>query len=328
MKALVTGGRGFIGSLLVEKLLQNGYEVRCLLRNKVRGLGWLDGLNIELYEGDIINPTSLVEAVQGVDYVFHLAGLTKSNSRMRFYRINAGGTKNLLETIQEFNHELKRFVFMSSLAAAGPSQQGIPVTELGPSSPVSNYGKSKLMAEQVTLEFSKELPITVIRPPAVYGPRDRAVFAYFKYTKQGLRPVLSGGPRYSSLIYVKDLVHGILLTAEKDEARGEIYYLSDDQPYSWDYFGDVIADVLDVKTRRVLLPMQLAFLISLGFDLYAKLTGRPTLFSLDKYRELKQTHWICDASKAKNDLGFKSQFSLETGVRETTEWYLENGWMT
>lgn len=328
MKALVTGGRGFIGSFLVEQLLQNECKVRCLLRNKGRRLGWLCGLDIESYEGEITNLDSLADAVQGVDYVFHLAGATKANSIKEFYEINAEGTKNLLEATQYFNREIKRFVFVSSLAAAGPSQGRQPVTELASPKPVSHYGKSKLKAEQVTWSYSKGIPITIIRPPSVYGPRDRDIFRYFKYTQQGRRFILTGGPRYSSFIYVKDLVQGILLAAEKEEAIGEIYYLSDDQPYSWDYFGDVLAQVLKVEPRKIVVPAQLAFFVSLGFDLFSKITGVPTLFNLDKYRELKQTHWICDNSKAKQELSFKPRYSLEKGIRETSEWYLKNGWLT
>jgi nucleoside-diphosphate-sugar epimerase len=327
LKALVTGGRGFIGSFLVEKLLQSGYEVRCLLRNKGKGFGWLNGLDIEFYEGEITNPDSLTHAVQGVDYVFHLAGATKSNSKIEFYKINTEGTKNLLKATQEFNRKVKRFVFVSSLAAAGPGQAGKPVTESDPPKPVSHYGKSKLKAEQATRSFSKEIPITIIRPPSVYGPRDRDIFRYFKYTKQGWRLVLSGGPRYSSFIYVKDLVEGIVLGAETEQALGQTYYLSDDQLYSWDYFGDVLAQALEVKPRRILVPVPLAFWVSLGFDLFSKITGRSTLFNLDKYRELKQTHWTCDNSKARKELSFKPRYSLEQGIRETCEWYLKNGWL-
>lgn len=327
MKALVTGGRGFIGSFLVEALLKKGFYVRCLLRNKTSELKWLRGLDIELYEGDITKPNSLKEAVQGVDYVFHLAGSTKAKSKMEFNRINAQGTKNLLEAFKKVKSEHKRFILVSSLAAAGPSRCRRPLTELDSPRPVSNYGRSKLMAETITLEFSNVLPVTIVRPPSVYGPREQDVFGYFKFAKQGWRPVFSGKPRYSSLIYVKDLVEGIILVSEKETAIGEIYFLSNDEHYSWDDFGDAIAHVLEVNPRRVVVPLPLAFLASCGFELIMKITRRPVLFNLDKYRELKETYWICDNSKAKKELGFRPRFSLEEGLRETAAWYFENRWI-
>ncbi|MFQ5824206.1 MAG: NAD-dependent epimerase/dehydratase family protein [bacterium] len=327
MKALITGGRGFIGSFLVKKLLHKGIQVRCLLRNKGRDQGWLNGLDFEHSNGDITDPKSLPQAVKGVHYIFHLAGLTKSNSKSDFFKINANGTKNLLEATWNNNPNLKRFVLVSSLAAVGPSPHGKLLTELDAPRPITNYGKSKLKAEEITLKFANKLPISIVRPPAVYGPRDRDIFGLFKYAKYGWIPVLSGGPRFSSVIYVKDLVEGILLVVEKEKALGKVYFLSDDKPYSWDYFGGAVAQVLNVRPRRFVIPLPLAFLVSCGFELIANLTKQPTLFSLDKYRELKATHWICDNSKAKKELGFRPRFGLQKGLHETAQWYLENGWI-
>lgn len=327
MKALITGGRGFIGSFLVQELLTKGYQVRCLLRNKGKDQGWLSGLDFEYFKGDIIEPKSLLSAVEGVDFVFHLAGLTKSNIKSEFYKINAEGTKNLLKATWKLNPDLKRFVLVSSLAAVGPSQNGKLLTESDPANPISDYGKSKLKAEEIALKFSQKLPITIVRPPAVYGPRDRDIFGLFKYIKQGWCPILAGGPRYSSVIYVKDLVEGIVSVAEQEKAQGEVYFLSDDEPYSWDYFADTIAEIFEVKPRKMVIPLKLAFLISCGFELMAKFTKRPTIFNLDKFRELKVTHWICDNSKAKKELGFRPRFDLQKGLYETAQWYLENGWL-
>ncbi|MFQ5865443.1 MAG: NAD-dependent epimerase/dehydratase family protein [bacterium] len=327
MKALITGGRGFIGSFLVQALLKKGHQVRCLLRNKGRDQGWLSGLDFERLNGDITEPKSLFAAVEGVDYVFHLAGLTKSNIKSEFYKINVDGTRNLLEAVCKINPNLKRFVLVSSLAAAGPSPNGRPLTESDPPNPMSNYGRSKLKAEQITLQFSPQIPITIVRPPAVYGPRDRDIFQLFKYIKQGWHLSLAGRSRYSSVIYVKDLVQGILSVAEQEHARGEVYFLSDDQPYSWDYFADAIAKIFGVRTRKIMIPLTLALLISCGFDIIAKFTTKPTLFSLEKFRELKAIYWICDNSKAKKELGFRPGFTLQKGLCETAQWYLENGWL-
>ncbi len=176
-------------------------------------------------------------------------------------------------------------------------------------------------------EFLDKLPITIIRPPAVYGPRDSDVLTYFKYAKKGILPILSGGERTASFVYVKDLVDGIILAAESETAKRQTYYLCDEKPYTWDEFGGTIASALHVKTRRLVMPVFLSFLASLFSELFSMLTRKPSILSLDKYKEIKMNHWVCSSEKAKNDLGFDPGYGLEKGIRETAEWYLTNGWL-
>ncbi len=326
MKALVTGARGFIGSFLVEKLLEQGHEVRCLLRRK-SGHSWLDGLDFETVQGDITQAASLETAVQNVDVVFHLAGCTKALNRAGFYRVNVDGTRNLLEATAKYNPQLSRFVHVSSLAAAGPTRNGRPLLESEKPFPVSNYGKSKLESEHVAQEFCADLPITIVRPPAVYGPRDRDVFDFFKQAKLGIRPVLGGGARSASFIYVKDLVDGLLLAADKKGAIGQTYFLCDDAPYTWDELGSCIDAALNVTTRRIVLPLSLAFLVCVGVELFSQITRKPGLLNLDKYREIKMNHWVCSNGKARQELGFVPGFSLQAGIQEAGQWYLQQGWL-
>nr|NIR49379.1 NAD(P)-dependent oxidoreductase [candidate division KSB1 bacterium]NIR71329.1 NAD(P)-dependent oxidoreductase [candidate division KSB1 bacterium]NIS24839.1 NAD(P)-dependent oxidoreductase [candidate division KSB1 bacterium]NIT71759.1 NAD(P)-dependent oxidoreductase [candidate division KSB1 bacterium]NIU25474.1 NAD(P)-dependent oxidoreductase [candidate division KSB1 bacterium] len=165
MKALVTGGRGFIGSFLVEELLRSGFEVNCLLRKKKNELGWLEGLAFNYIEGDLHNDESLKQSVKGVDYVFHLAGATKARNMEEFDRINADGTRNLLEATVKANPKIDKFVLVSSLAAVGPSTNGHPKAESELAQPISNYGRSKLEAEQIALSFAQKLPVAILRPP-------------------------------------------------------------------------------------------------------------------------------------------------------------------
>lgn len=327
MKALVTGARGFIGSFLVEKLLRKGYDVRCILRKKNSGLKWLKGLDVEVIEGDILNPDSLDAAVADVDTIFHLAGCTKALRTKEYYNVNVTGTQNLLTTVVKLNPSIKRFVHVSSLAAAGPSFNGIPLNEEQECRPVSHYGKSKCESEKVVSEFLDKLPITIIRPPAVFGPRDADVLTYFKYAKKGILPILSGGERTASFVYVKDLVDGIVLAAENETSERQTYYLCDEKPYTWDEFGGAIASALKVKTRRLVMPVFLSFWASLFSELFSKLSGKPSILSLDKYKEIKMNHWVCSSEKAKKELGFEPKYGLEKGIEETAEWYLANGWL-
>lgn len=325
MKALVTGARGFIGSFLVETLIQDGVKVRCLLRSTESG--WLQGLDYEQVTGDITVPESLPSAVENIDIIYHLAGCTKAVTRRQYDHINAGGARNLLEATLACNSQIKRFILVSSLAAAGPSRDGTPLSESDHPRPVSDYGRSKLKSEETARFFIDKLPITILRPPAVYGPRDTDVYSYFKYAKMGIRPMLGGGPRSASFIYVKDLVAGIVTAAKASAAVGQTYYLCDDKAYTWDELGLTIAQALDVKTRKLPVPLPLAWPIAAIADGVARLSNRPSILSLDKFRELKMNHWICSNEKAKREFGFLTRHTLQQGIAETAKWYQKHGWL-
>lgn len=327
MKALVTGGRGFIGSFLVEELLHHGLEVTCLLRNHCRRHTWLQGLDFQAVAGDINEPESLSEAVKGVDYVFHLAGLTKFISRSAYYHVNVDGTKNLLSAVQKHNLSLKKFVLVSSQSAAGPAASKQPLKEADPPQPVSHYGRSKLQAEEAARTFMPRLPTAIVRPPSVFGPRDTDIFNFFKLTQKNVHLQISGGDRYLSLIYVKDLVRGIWLVAEKAQSSGQMYYLCNDDFISWQTFAETLAEVMAVRARKVVIPLSLAFLVFGGYQVYNGILRQPSLFSTDKFKELRPRFWLCSNAKAKSELGFQTQFGLKEAVQETYRWYLDNGWL-
>ncbi len=327
MKALVTGARGFIGSHLVAALLARGFEVHCLLRQKKTAPTWLQGLPIHAIEGDILDPASLSEAVKNMDYVFHLAGLTKALSREQFYQANVDGTVNLLEAARKSNPALKRFVLVSSLAAAGPSLDGRPLKETDPPRPVSNYGASKLQAEQAAQAYAPDIPISVVRPPAVFGPRDTEVFTFFKFVRRGWWPIMSGGPRFTSLIYVKDLARGLVQMAQSEAAVGQTYFLCNDQFYSWEELAKFIAEIFFKELHTIVLPIPLAFVAAAVSEFYGRISRKPAALNLDKFRELKATHWICTNSKAKMEWEFRADYDLDDALAETVDWYQENGWL-
>ncbi|MFQ5640698.1 MAG: NAD-dependent epimerase/dehydratase family protein [bacterium] len=327
MRALVTGGRGFIGSTLIEHLIAQGFDVTCLLRHSRKGLGWLDGVHFDHIEGDLSNRTALKQAVTGVDYVFHLAALTKAYKQEEFIRVNVEGTKSLLQAIGENNPKLKKFILVSSLAAAGPSISGQSLSEEDKSFPISNYGRSKLEAEKATLSYDSEFPVCVVRPPAVYGPRDKDMFTIFKMTKQGWLPRLGGRMRVASLIHVDDLVSGIRLAACNPVSNGQLYYLSNEDDYAWEEVESLVAELMGTFPKKIQIPIAFAFLFCLSSGLISRVTKRPALFNLDKYRELKETHWICNSATARQELGFQTRYSLKEGFMQTLEWYREHGWI-
>ncbi len=326
MKALITGGNGFIGSFLIEKLLHKNFEIHCLIR-KTSNLKWLNGLPVQYVYGDITQPDSLSVAVRGIDYVFHVGGLTKALKPADYFLVNTQGTANLLTACSKENLELKKFVFVSSLAASGPSPDGQPLTELAPAAPLTPYGKSKAEAEGLVLSYKEKFPVTILRPPPVYGPRDVDVFEIFKYVNKRLKLRLLGPERLTSMIYVQDLVDGIILAAEKEQANGQIYFLTDGGYYSWKQINNLIQKALNKKAFSITLP---PFMLDIAAELSewtAKLTRKAAVLNHHKALEMKQQFWICRNEKAKKELGFSPQFTLEKGITETVRWYKNAGWL-
>jgi nucleoside-diphosphate-sugar epimerase len=320
MKALVTGATGFIGSHLVNALLRQGFDVSCLVRQS-SNLDYLDGLAVSLVRGDCNDRASLDAAVKGVDYVFHLAGLTKARSEDNFIEANVEGTQNIINAALHNNRTIKRFFFMSSLAAVGPSLEGKPLTEEAIPAPVSIYGKSKYEAEKAVYSRRHEMPVTIIRPPAVYGPRDRDMLVFFKMVKSGIIPYW--GKCCYSLIYVEDLVSCMVSFIFKKEAEGEIFFVSDGTIYSTDDIIGAIAASLGKRPLRVKLPHAVMAAISR----IAEVLSGATIINRDKMRELKYTHWICDSAKAFSMLDFQPKVILTEGAKWTADWYRIHRWL-
>ncbi|MBI4688522.1 MAG: NAD(P)-dependent oxidoreductase [Nitrospirae bacterium] len=323
MKALVTGATGFIGSHLTERLIKNGYEVSCMVRN-ASSLRWLEGLDVRLLQGDCSSRESL-NNIAGFDYIFHLSGLTKANHAADFYNINTKATENIIDIAVRNNPNLKRFVFLSSLSAHGPSLNGtLPKEDYKPH-PVSDYGRSKLLAEDVVLRLRDRLPVSILRPTAVYGPRDREMFLFFKMIKKKVLPYW--GESSVSLVYIDDLINAIILAAEKEEAMGETFFISDGMVYSNREIMDEIAGAMGVNLIKLRLPKALLPAVGLIGDWLGKITRQATMINRDKLKELMQTQWICDISKAKQRLNFMPRVGLKEGIKWTVEWYKIHRWI-
>ena len=325
-KALVTGGTGFIGSHLVETLLKRGSEVRCLVRNKL-DLKWLHGLPVELIEGHCHNINSLREAVKGVDQVFHSAGVTKAIDEKTYFEVNAIGTKNLIQACIETNPNLKKFIYLSSQAAAGPCQSNGRKRESDECLPVSPYGRSKRKGEEFCLELSSQIPMIIIRPSAVYGPRDRDVFAFFKILSKGIKPQFSKREQRISLCYVLDVIEAILLASESKSSEGEIFFISDGQDYRLDRMGDLFTEALNLHAHQIYVPGWIISWVASASELLSRFTKRPPLINRGKVEEMMQENWLCDITKAKTLLGYEPQFPLAVGLKITYEWYLKERWL-
>jgi nucleoside-diphosphate-sugar epimerase len=326
LRALVTGATGFIGSHLVEGLLERGVHVRCLIR-RTSDLRWVKNLPIELVHGDCINKASLEKAVKDVDQVFHVAGVTKALQEKTYFEVNAFGTDNLIHACLEHNARLERFIYLSSQAAAGPSRNGGKKKESDLCDPVSPYGQSKRLGEELAMAHSHELPLLILRSCAVYGPRDRDVYVFFKLLSKRIKPCLSGQDQHISLCYVQDIVQAILLAAEAQRVSGEIFFLSDGRDYRLEEIGDIIARAMEVTPFSVHLPEWMLFVVASFSEYLSKFTGRPPLLNKGKVEEMVQQNWVCDITKAKTLLGFEPRIPLSQGAKLTFEWYRRENWL-
>ncbi len=326
MKALVTGSTGFIGSHLVEKLLGRGYQVRCLIR-KATKLEYIKDLPVEFVQGDFDNVELLRAAVEGVDYVFHVGGVTKSKDKEGYFKGNYVTTKNLLAAAAKYNPGVKRFTLVSSLTAVGPGSGSEPVDESTPYHPITTYGKSKMEAEKECLARASDIPITIIRPPAVYGPRDKDIFEFFKSTNDGLLPMSGFGKKIISLVHAYDLVDGIIAAAEHPRGVGQIYFISNEEIYDWDLVGKITKEILGKRILKVRVPHFAIYTVAAISESIARIRGKAALINIEKARDMVQANWTCSAKKAAKELGFKTKLSLEDGIENTIKWYKENGWL-
>jgi dihydroflavonol-4-reductase len=327
MKALVTGASGFIGSHIVDLLLSRGHSVRVLLR-KTSSTAWLKGLPVEFMYGDLFDVDALQAAARTVDYVYHSAGLTKAKTKEEYFRANTLGTKNLLEATLAGSPGLRRFVLLSSQTAGGPSLSKSPATEEAAPHPITTYGKSKLEAEKETLRYGERIPVTIVRPPAVYGPRDKDVFEFFHTMNKGLQPIVGFNEKYVSLIHVGDLVRGILMAGESDRAVNQTYYISSREVYGWKEVGNITKRLLGRRVLRVRVPEAGVYAVAAFSEFFALFSPKPALINLEKARDMVQDYWTCDSSKAKRDFGYEQEISLEDGIRNSIEWYRDQGWLT
>lgn len=317
---LLTGGTGFIGSHLLDRLGASGTPVRCLVRRKsiLRKLP----ANIEFVPGDLGTGEGLAGALCGVEVVLHLAGVTKTLSADEYYSGNARATEVLVRAMAGTS---ARLVHVSSLAAAGPSPDGVPLTEDSPSRPISHYGKSKLQSEQIVHRLSPDA--IIIRPPVVYGPRDTDVFQLLKAISRGLVLEIAGGERWFSAIYVEDLVEGLIVAARTLPAGGGTYYLAHPEPVSWSRFGQAAAGIMHRNPRIVRLPAGAALAFGRLAEIWFRMRGKPGIISREKIVEAQYTHWTCNAGRAAAELGFVAQTPIETGLERTLAWYKEAGWL-
>lgn len=323
MKAFVTGGTGFIGSHLADRLIKsdNYTDVRCLVRSSEK---WLDGKPYTRVHGDLSSIPVLRQAITGVDTIFHLAGVVSAPSQDKFNRANVDATENLIRVAQQAGVE--NIVILSSLAAAGPSN-GSPKTEGDPMEPVSMYGRSKKLMEEMILKTAGDsMSVKILRPPAVYGPREDQIFTLFKMMKYGITPVVGDGytPKLS-MVYVSDVIDGIIKAAEYKKQGIETYFISG-QITCWNQIKEIADTILGKKSLSLKIPPVAVKKVAGFIETTATLFGSYPVVNRDKAREMI-LEWTCSMEKAEQELGYRPEISLEEGLSRTLHWYKKHKWL-
>jgi nucleoside-diphosphate-sugar epimerase len=335
---LVTGASGFIGSHLVDSLRADGLHVRSLVLENA-SQEFLKESDSEIIIGDLRDRASLKTACQGCDEVYHLAAISRHDANVpddEYRAVNVEGTLNLLEIARESG--ARRLLFTATIEAVGMSKDGAPLTEETPQHPRNIYGETKLEAENLVRQFQRDtgFETVVVRPPMTYGPRELILYTrLFNIIRKGFYPLIGSGTALSEFCYVKNQVHGIRLAMEKGRP-GEVYFISDEESYTIEHIIRSIAAEMGVKVRTPHIPVPIAWCMGLGLEILSKIlpfypfripqTGRPP-FSRKTVEWTSQSCLYCDISKAKTELGYKPEYSLQEGIRETIEWYRKEGVM-
>ena len=327
-RVLVTGGTGFIGSHLVDALIEHGVRPRVLVRptSAIAQLAGDRADKVEWVQGTLEDQQSLTQAVSQVDTVFHLAAVTKAHTEEAYLRANAEGTQRLVQAMQAAQPRPRRLVYLSSLAAAGPARDGRPVEPGDEPHPITAYGRSKLVGEQVCSAASDAFEVVMLRAPVVYGPRERDFFLLFRLAARGVVPLPAGPESVVQLVHVSDLVRAMLRAATMPEARG-LYHVAESRSYAWSEIAAGISRAVGRSARMVRIPRLLLRLAATASEGGAAAIGRTTIFNREKAKELLAPGWLCETALAKRELGFEAQISMATGLADTAAWYKQQTWL-
>jgi dihydroflavonol-4-reductase len=322
MRALVTGATGFVGSHLVEALQNSSVEVTALARSASKAAD-LAQREVRVVPGDLHDIAGLERAVRDQDVVYHVAGVVAARDEADFLRSNRDGTRNILTAAEREGKP--RFVLVSSLAAAGPAPRGAPLSETEPPRPVTAYGRSKLAAEQVVRRSS--LPWSIVRPPIVYGPRDREVLKVFRLARLGLAPVFGDGSQELSAVHAADLAQALLAVTKVQTTIGGTYNACHPQVFTSADLGQAVGAAMGRSVIRLRVPQGVGRALLAVTETSARLTRQVTILTTDKANEFFQPAWTGDPSALTRDSGWRAQYDLSSGLADTYRWYRKAGWL-
>lgn len=327
-KVFLTGATGFVGGFIVEALLQENYEVYIAAR-KSSDFSYIDINKVKIVYPNLAESASIASVLKEyhINFVIHNAGLTRHPVESELYDVNAKYAQNMANAIMESKIKINKFIHISSLAAFGPAdftEQGIVNHQSDPR-PVTAYGRSKLAGEQMLLSYP-EIPKIILRPTAVYGPREKDLLSVFKMISNGLEINIGSSPQTLSFIYVKDLAQLVLRSLESSIVN-QSYFVSDGNRYSNLELNQYIKDAIGRKTLKITLPMGIVKPMSIVSEYLGSLFGKYPVFNKDKYNEIIARSWLCDSRDLLRDMNYEVQYPLQAGIQETVSWYQENGWI-
>jgi len=320
----VTGASGFIGGHLVDALLQQQCKVHCLVR-RTSDLRWLDRTKVQLHYGSLTDSAPLNDCLEKTDYVFHLAGLTRAKTRAEYFRVNAHACNILYDKCAAHGKNLKRIVHISSLASAGPSLQGQPVDENTPCKPLTYYGKSKLAGEKIARQYASSLPIVILRPPVVYGPREVNFLTFIKGISKGWNLEMGCRQRTLSLIYIADLVQAMLKSAVYSSSENKTYFITDGACYLWDEVVETATELLNIRVRSIRIPNSLLGLFGLFMDFLSIFLENAPLLDSQRVIDIRQSAWTASSQRFFEDFKFQPRYDLKKGLSETVNWNKKHG---
>lgn len=330
-KILVTGASGFIGSALIEEGLRRGHQMVAGIR-KTSSRKYLADDRIQFLDLDFSDQAKLrlqladFSKIHGrFDGIIHNAGITKAKRIQDYFTVNFQYTKNLVDALIQNGDIPDKFIYMSSLAAKGPGMTDAPISHADESRPVTSYGKSKLESENY-LKTLNNFPYIIIRPTAVYGPRDKDIFILLKMLNRNFEAYIGFGRQALSFIFIKDLTKAIFLALESIHKQRE-YLVSDGSFYDSKTFNSIAKKHLKKKTISVTVPTAILKPIAYTTETIASMFGTIAVFNRERLREFEARNWTVDTEPLKNETGFKADYDLEKGLKETIDWYKMNGWL-
>ncbi len=328
MKCAVTGANGFLGSHLVDRLLAEGHQVRALVR-ATADLRWLQGKPVELVHGDLQDLAAMGRAFDGAAVVYHVAGRVNARGAGPYFEVNAAGTRRALEACLQASPGMRRFVLVSSLSVMGPSADGAPIREDAPQRPINLYGRSKQAGEQEALRFADRLPLCILRPGPIYGPRDTEALPLIRLATRGLYPRVGLALRTCNFVHVEDVVQALLLAGEAAGAVGQALLVGSDENYTVAQCGKVMCAALRPGCTPLPLYAPVSLLYAAGAlgTVAGKALGLDASLNLDRVRMLTARGWSMDISRARQVLGYAPRWGLAEGVQQTARWAREQGWL-
>lgn len=317
---LITGATGFIGKNLIPALIRF-QKIRILVRKTSNIELFKKNSKIEITYGELEKDEGIEQALNGVDTVVHCAARTIGKNFIEYYRTNTTGTANLIRAMNK--KKIKKILYLSSHAVCGPGCEKKSVKESDQPNPVSFYGMTKKLAEEIVMNSG--INYTILRPVSVYGPYDMEILKYIKLLNRGICPVIGFGEKYINLIFITDLVELIITLIRANKFNNQIYFINDGNCYSYKELLNEITNILGVNNLKVYIPETMALFYGLLNDVFLRRQKR--LIWRDKVREIARKYWLCSNEKLRDDFSFTPKYMLKQGMKETIDWYRTHGFL-